>query len=88
MKGPQIFDPKVERVFPCDTAVGEIPLWDAQTARLCGVDIVVGMVFCGDPATGPHEALAVSAPPGTRPPESGFSRSERRIAPVHRGRPL
>jgi sugar lactone lactonase YvrE len=65
MKGPQVFDPKVERVFPCDTAVGESPLWDAQTARLYWVDIPAGRVFCGDPATGIHATRSASAPVGS-----------------------
>ena len=39
MKNAQQFEPRVERVFACDTAVGESPLWDAGAAKLFWVDI-------------------------------------------------
>ncbi len=52
MKSVEILHPTVERVFECDTEVGESPLWDAASARLYWIDIPSGEVFCGDPTTG------------------------------------
>ena len=52
MKGVRQLQPRVERVFACNTEVGESPLWDVVSQRLYWVDIPAGRVFCGDPETG------------------------------------
>ena len=61
MKTAKLLHPRVERVFVCDTVVGESPLWNAETRSLYWVDIPCGQVFCGDPGTG-HYVTRKSAP--------------------------
>lgn len=52
MKPVRTLHPRVERVFDCDTQVGESPIWEPSTRRLFWVDIPAGTVFSGDPLTG------------------------------------
>ena len=65
MKVIRQLTPRVERVFECNTEVGESPLWDATTGLLYWVDITEGQVFCGDPVTGKHTHRSANSPAGS-----------------------
>jgi len=65
MKVAQQLSPRLERVFECNTQVGESPLWDATNRRLYWVDIPAGLVFCGDPATGKYVTRCSTDPVGS-----------------------
>lgn len=54
--------PAIERVFACDTTVGESPLWDADSGFLHWVDIPSGEVFHGDPRSGRFTVKKFAAP--------------------------
>ncbi len=65
MKVMRRVPPRVERVFECNTEVGESPLWDATTGLLYWVDITEGQVFCGDPVTGKYTRRSANGPAGS-----------------------
>ena len=65
MKVIRHLTPRVERVFECNTEVGESPLWDATTGLLYWVDITEGQVFCGDPVTGQYTRRSANGPAGS-----------------------
>lgn len=65
MKVARQLPPRVERVFECNTQVGESPLWDATTGLLYWVDIPTGQVFCGDPANGKYTQRSANGAAGS-----------------------